>query len=182
MLLYTIRDLCKKSGLSRSTLLYYDSIGILTPTSRSGANYRLYAEEALMQLERICTYREAGVPLEEIGNILKMGESIERVVLEKTLSVLNAEARKIKQQQEKITAMLQDEKSSVSLGIDTNSVMSTLETIGFGTDMLLKIHKMIEDESPEMHRKLLTLFDLSDDEITSILSKVQNRDNKEEPL
>jgi len=60
--------------------------------------------------------------------------------------------------------------------------MSTLETIGFGTDMLLKIHKMIEDESPEMHRKLLTLFDLSDDEITSILSKVQNRDNKEEPL
>lgn len=172
--MYTIRDLCEKSGLSRSALLYYDSIGILSPTSRSGANYRLYSEEALMQLERICTYREAGVPLEEIGKILKMGESIERNVLEKTLSVLNSEARKIKQQQEKITAMLQDEKSPTSLGIDVGSVMSTLATIGFGTDLLLKVHKMIEDESPDMHRKLLMLFDFSEDEISSILSKVQN--------
>lgn len=178
--MYTIRDLCEKSGLSRSALLYYDSIGILSPTSRSGANYRLYSEEALLQLERICTYREAGVSLDEIGKIFKMGESIERTVLEKTLSVLNSEARKIKQQLEKITAMLQDKKSSISLGIDINSVMSTLKTIGFGTDMLLKVHKMIEDESPDMHRELLTLFDFSDDEICGILSKVQNSDRQEE--
>lgn len=180
--MYTIRDLCEKSGLSRSALLYYDSIGILSPTTRSGANYRLYSEEAIKQLERICTYREAGVPLDEIGQILKMGESIERVVLEKTLSVLNFEARKIKRQQEKITAMLQDEKSPVSLGIDIDSVMSTLETIGFGEDMLLKVHKMLEGESPDMHRKLLALFDFSDDEISSILSRVQNSDCQEEPL
>lgn len=178
--MYTIRDLCEKSGLSRSTLLYYDSIGILSPSSRNDANYRLYSEEALMQLERICTYREAGVPLEEINKILKMGESIERIVLEKTLSVLNSETRKIKRQQEKITAMLQDEKNPISLDIDIDSVMSTLETIGFGTDMLLKVHKMIEDESPDMHRRLLTLFDFSEDEIISILNKVQDIDHQEE--
>lgn len=177
--MYTIRDLCEKSGLSRSALLYYDSIGILSPTSRNGANYRLYSEEALRQLERICTYREAGVPLEEIGQILKMGESIERTVLEKTLTLLNTEARKIKHRQEKITTMLQNEKSA-SLNIDVDSIMSTLATIGFGEDMLLKIHKMLEDESPDMHRKLLALFDFSDDEVNSILSKVQNNKCQEE--
>lgn len=178
--MYTIRDLCDKSGLSRSTLLYYDSIGILSPTSRSGANYRLYSEEALMQLGRICTYREAGVPLDEIGHILDMGESIERAVLEKTLSLLNKEARQIKQRQDKVTSMLHEEKGPISLDIDLRSVMSTLEAIGFGEDMLLKIHKMIEDESPDMHRKLLTLLDFSNDEVNSILSRVQNCDRQEE--
>jgi hypothetical protein len=43
----TIGRLAERFGLSRSTLLYYDSIELLSPSARSDANYRLYSLESL---------------------------------------------------------------------------------------------------------------------------------------
>ena len=59
----TIGRLARRFSLSRSTLLYYDSIGLLRPSGRSPANYRLYTERDRRRLELICRYREAGVPM-----------------------------------------------------------------------------------------------------------------------
>jgi DNA-binding transcriptional MerR regulator len=53
---YTIGRIARIFGLSRSTLLYYDSIGLLTPTGRSDAGYRLYSEDDRKRLERINDY------------------------------------------------------------------------------------------------------------------------------
>ena len=64
--MYTIKQLCVKSGLSRSTLLYYDSLRLVQPSARSQANYRLYSDDDVKRLERVCLYKEAGVSLEEI--------------------------------------------------------------------------------------------------------------------
>ena len=79
--MYTIRELCKISGLSRTALLYYESIGLLTPEARSESNYRLYSDDSAKRLERICTYREAGVPLAEIVQILSYESNDEREIL-----------------------------------------------------------------------------------------------------
>lgn len=43
--MYRIGELAALGGLSRSTLLYYDRIGLLSPSGRSEANYRLYSAE-----------------------------------------------------------------------------------------------------------------------------------------
>jgi len=64
--MYTIKELCAKSGLSIATLLYYESIGLLSAEGRSNSNYRLYSDASIKRLERICTYRDAGVPLNDI--------------------------------------------------------------------------------------------------------------------
>jgi hypothetical protein len=50
----TIGQLARKHGLSRSTLLYYDRIGLLSPTSRSAAGYRRYGPTEVDRLTRIC--------------------------------------------------------------------------------------------------------------------------------
>lgn len=68
--MYSIGKLCKEYNLSRSTLLYYDSIGILKASERTKSNYRIYSEEDKERLGQICLYREAGVSLEEIKELL----------------------------------------------------------------------------------------------------------------
>lgn len=52
------------------TLHHYDEIGLLVPSERSAAGYRLYSEADLERLYRILLYRELGFPLEGIGRLM----------------------------------------------------------------------------------------------------------------
>lgn len=67
---YTISKLAKLSGISTRTLRYYDQIKLLSPAKRDENEYRVYGEKEVDQLQQILFYRELGVPLEEIGQIL----------------------------------------------------------------------------------------------------------------
>jgi DNA-binding transcriptional MerR regulator len=58
---YCISELGRRFGLSRSTLLYYDRIGLLRPSGRSGADYRQYSEDDVQRMERICLFRGSGL-------------------------------------------------------------------------------------------------------------------------
>jgi len=61
----TVSQLAKLCGLSRTTLLYYESIGLLSPACRSDSNYRRYSTEQLERLRTICAYRNAGLRLSD---------------------------------------------------------------------------------------------------------------------
>jgi len=115
--MYTIRDLCKSSKLSRSTILYYDSLGLLTPDERSESNYRLYSEESLKTLERICLYRDAGVHLEDIKVLLNTQVNNDRSIsiLEKTLMQLNELMRDVQNKQKTLVDLIK-KTSSASIG------------------------------------------------------------------
>ena len=54
---WTVGRLARRFGLSRSTLLYYDSVGLLRPSDRSPAGYRLYTEKDLSRLEHTAVQR-----------------------------------------------------------------------------------------------------------------------------
>ena len=51
----TVGRLAKRFGLSRSTLLYYDRLGLLCPSGRSGGDYRLYEDADAQRLDRKST-------------------------------------------------------------------------------------------------------------------------------
>jgi DNA-binding transcriptional MerR regulator len=67
---YLVGDLARISHVSVRTLHHYDSIGLLTPSARSAAGYRLYSDAGLRRLQQILFYRELGFALEEIADIL----------------------------------------------------------------------------------------------------------------
>lgn len=67
---YRISQLARMFGLSRSTLLYYDRIGLLRPSGRSRTNYRVYSNADRQRLEQICRYRRTGMSLETIAAVL----------------------------------------------------------------------------------------------------------------
>jgi DNA-binding transcriptional MerR regulator len=58
------------SGVSVRTLHHYHEIGLLVPTVRSPAGYRLYSPDDLRRLQRILLYRELDFRLEEIAAML----------------------------------------------------------------------------------------------------------------
>lgn len=72
---FTISKLAKKFGLSRSTLLYYDAKGLLSPLGHQHGEYRVYGEKEFLRLEKICMYREAGVSLRAIKEILDVPDT-----------------------------------------------------------------------------------------------------------
>jgi DNA-binding transcriptional MerR regulator len=67
---YSVGDLARLSGVSVRTLHHYDSIGLLTPRSRSAGNHRIYSAADVGRLRQILLYRELEFGLEEIGEIL----------------------------------------------------------------------------------------------------------------
>ena len=68
--MYTVKDLARLTGLTPRTLRYYDSIGLLCPRRDRDNDYRLYGGEEVDRLQQILLYRDMGLPLEEIKNLL----------------------------------------------------------------------------------------------------------------
>ncbi|MCI8335972.1 MAG: MerR family transcriptional regulator [Peptococcaceae bacterium] len=66
----TVKEIAAMTGVSVRTLHYYDEIGLLTPTGKTAAGYRLYDDKALETLQQILFFREFAIPLKEIKAIL----------------------------------------------------------------------------------------------------------------
>jgi len=67
---YSVRQLADLAGVSVRTLHYYDQIGLLEPSRRSPAGYRVYERADLLRLQQILFYRELAIPLSQIQTIL----------------------------------------------------------------------------------------------------------------
>ncbi len=67
---YTIKKLGQLAGVSTRTLRYYDEIGILLPARINSSGYRIYGQTEVDRLQDILFYRELGVCLDDIKNIL----------------------------------------------------------------------------------------------------------------
>jgi DNA-binding transcriptional MerR regulator len=67
---YTVQKLGSLAGVSTRTLRYYDEIGILKPARISSSGYRIYGEAEVNRLQQILFYRELGVSLDSIKDIV----------------------------------------------------------------------------------------------------------------
>lgn len=66
----TVGQVAERTGLSVRTLHHYDELGLLLPTNRTEAGYRLYGDGAIGRLHRILALQELGLSLEEVAGIL----------------------------------------------------------------------------------------------------------------
>ena len=67
----TVKEISDLTGISVRTLHYYDEIGLLKPTGKSAAGYRLYDDKALERLQQILFFREFDMPLLEIKAVME---------------------------------------------------------------------------------------------------------------
>ncbi len=66
----TVKEVSRLTGISVRTLQYYDHIGLLSPSHRTQAGYRIYDQGALRRLQDILLLRELEFSLKEIREIL----------------------------------------------------------------------------------------------------------------
>lgn len=67
---YTVQKLGLLTGVSTRTLRYYDEIDLLKPARINSSGYRIYGRAEVDRLQQILFYRELGVSLEEIKEIV----------------------------------------------------------------------------------------------------------------
>ena len=66
----TVGQVADQLGVTVRTLHHYDAIGLLVPSERTSAGYRLYTGEDIMRLQHVVVYRRLGFALEEIAGLL----------------------------------------------------------------------------------------------------------------
>jgi MerR family transcriptional regulator, thiopeptide resistance regulator len=165
----TIGQLAKQFGLSRSTLLYYDSIGLLQPVRRSRANYRRYTQEDCDRLQLICMYRQVGLSMASIREILKSPQSGVREILEKRLLALGNEISSLREQQHVIVRMLGDSSFRERVPIlDKEGWIALLRAVGLDDEGMLKWHREFEKLSPLLHQEFLEGLGITGEEIELI--------------
>jgi len=67
---YTVNALARLAGVTARTLRWYDRLGLLRPGRVSEAGYRLYGPAQVDRLQQILFYRELGLPLADIKEVL----------------------------------------------------------------------------------------------------------------
>ncbi len=68
--MHKIGEVAELAKVSIRLLRHYDEIGLLVPSGRSEAGYRLYAHADLQRLQQILFYRTLEFPLEEIQKLM----------------------------------------------------------------------------------------------------------------
>jgi MerR family transcriptional regulator, thiopeptide resistance regulator len=66
----TVSEVAALAGVTVRTLHHYDEIGLVVPSGRSEAGYRLYAPDDLERLQLVLFYRELGFALHDIKQLL----------------------------------------------------------------------------------------------------------------
>ncbi len=92
---YTVKELAKLAQVSIRTLHHYDGIGLLKPAFRSEKKYRLYGKNELLRLQQILFYKELGLSLKAISEVLDDKNFNHIAALENQRSSLLSEQKRI---------------------------------------------------------------------------------------
>jgi DNA-binding transcriptional MerR regulator len=76
----TVGEVAQRFGITVRTLHHYDEIGLLTPSRRTAAGYRVYTPTDLTRLSQIIVYRRLEFPLDEIANLLNEGDTVSHLI------------------------------------------------------------------------------------------------------
>lgn len=164
----TISKLGRLFGLSRSALLYYDRIGLLTPSGRTHAGYRCYSEADRQRLERICGFRRAGLALEEIRTILASGKP-SAAVLERRFHEIGEEIRVLKVKQGLLSRMLTGIASAKGPSkVDRDLWVEMLRAAGMDDRAMARWHAEFEERAPEAHQEFLLSLGIPEKEAREI--------------
>lgn len=169
---YRIGQLADAFGLSRGTLIYYHRIGLLRPSARSSADYRVYSERDFQRLEQIVIYKTAGLSLHAIGDLLdqETGNDARRH-LRQRLAGLNREIGRIRRQQAFILRLLENKTGFGSDRVmDKARWVALLEASGMDDAAMRQWHIEFEREMPEAHGDFLASLGIDAEEIAEIRS------------
>jgi len=165
----SVSQIASRFGLSRTTILYYESCGLLKPGHRTRANYRLYGEKETRVLEQICLYRSVGLSVSNIRTMLENPKTEITVLLRRRLRELDSEIRRLREHQRVILRLLQSKNIlRRTKNMTKDKWVSIMKAAGFSEDDMRRWHREFEKAAPEDHNEFLEYLHIPPVEINSI--------------
>ena len=167
----TVTQLARRCGISRTALLYYESIGLMPPPQRSGGNYRCYSESDAERLSAIRAYRNAGLTLDDIRVLLKArvlhgGDAL--WVLQRRLIALDAQIDALRSHQQAILSLLGSKALRKAEMITKDKWVSIMKACGLSKEQMHRWHTEFERAAPEEHQEFLEFLHIPASEIKTI--------------
>jgi MerR family transcriptional regulator, thiopeptide resistance regulator len=144
-----VGDLAKQTGVSVRTLHYYDEIGLLCPSQRTEAGYRLYAKADILRLQQIVSLRQIGFSLDDIRDCLARGQ-------QSFADIVQLHINRIRQQMELSQKLLERlEAIQTTITLRENVAIDDLLQIIQVMNMLEKYYSPEQLETLQQRQQLL---------------------------
>jgi len=141
---YTVKKLAQVAGVSARTLRYYDQIGLLAPLRISSSGYRIYGQGEVDKLQQILFYRELGIQLNEIKNLISTPGY-------DSLAALEEYRKELSQRQERLSLLIENVDKTI-MSKKGVLIMSDKEKFaGLKADLLAENEKLYGAELREKY-------------------------------
>ncbi|HEX3025843.1 MAG TPA: MerR family transcriptional regulator, partial [Clostridia bacterium] len=121
---YTVKKLAQLSGVSPRALRFYDEIGLLSPARINSSGYRLYGEREVNLLQQILLYRELGLSLEEIKQIVTQSDF-------DVLAALQEHRKQLLEQRTRLDALIENVEKTIRNAKGETSMTDSEKFEGF---------------------------------------------------
>jgi DNA-binding transcriptional MerR regulator len=165
--LYTIGQLARHCGVSRTTLLYYEKLGLIAPVHRSAAGYRRYGARELARVEQVRQYRAAGLALDTIAALLADGD--QPSLIQRRLNDIQREIAQLREQQALLVRLLSG-KAALEPAMDKGRWSALLRSAGVDDAAMERWHALFEKQAPAAHQAFLLSLGLDAEEMEHIRS------------
>lgn len=164
----TVSQLAKRHNVSRTTILYYEKVGLLHPTFIAENGYRWYGNEEIEKLKQIVLYRSYGLTISDITHILNSPEKSQSKILESHFLALSTEINNLRTQQMAIIELFKKSILSKEKNVNKAKWVEIMLAAGLSKEDMIAWHRKFEEMEPEEHQKFLESLDISPAEITNI--------------
>ena len=154
----TVKQVSKLTGVSVRTLQYYDDIGLLSPSERTEAGYRLYEEAQLATLQEILLFRELEFPLKDIKAILDSPAYDKERALHQQIELLTLKKERL-EGLIRLAEELKNEQSNVQRGTGNKSQEGSADPAGNPDESGTRIESRTERRKERSHTMDFTAFD-----------------------
>lgn len=167
---YTVKKLGQIAGVTTRTLRYYDEIDLLKPARINSSGYRIYGEKEVDILQQILFYKELGLDLNSIKEIIRapsfdrtkaLKEHKEKLIKKRNrLDLLISNVNKTIDSAEGGRKMLDQEKFE---GFKDRLINDNEEKYGkeirqkYGDDTISKSNQKLRDMTKEEYNKMTKL-------------------------
>ncbi|MCW7753450.1 MerR family transcriptional regulator [Desulfobotulus sp. H1] len=162
--MYHVSDITRRLGIARSTLLYYQRIGLVSPARDEQNGYRIYSESDLERLVTIRCLQRAGFSLTQCQRCIE--GKMDTAMLREQLLVIEREILHLKTAERMLRALCQR--------TEGKAPPQTPET-----DPLRHWHAAFEKQSAQAHLKWLQALGFSEKTATQIRCVSRNMENHE---
>ncbi|HET6487400.1 MAG TPA: MerR family transcriptional regulator, partial [Spirochaetia bacterium] len=156
-------------GISRSTLLYYDAKGILAPSGRTLAGYRMYSDQDRARLQTIVLFRGLGLPLRAIKEYLDNPKDGATALLLRRMFSINEQLNRLADQQKTVLALIEKDGTLKGAKRRLLAMKDLGSKAGLSASNYRRVHEAFERASPETHRQFLRHLGFTDAEVRRLL-------------